>query len=75
MRPLGTAFLCLPETFLRISLTKSGNGITARLTTKSNFCFSSSARSCLHVTLFNPKAAAISEATFIFLPIESINKN
>ena len=42
--PLGNAFCCLEEMFLRIIFSRSVSGITARLTTKSNFPFSSSAR-------------------------------
>ena len=42
--PLGNAFCCFGEMFLRIIFSRSVSGITARLTTKSNFPFSSSAR-------------------------------
>ena len=69
--PLGNAFCCLEEMFLRIIFSRSVSGITARLTTKSNFPFSSSARAWRKVTFFSPMLLAISEATRTFFPMLS----
>ena len=69
--PLGNAFCCFEEIFFLIILIKSAKGITARLTTKSNVRFSSSARAWRNVTFFSPIAFATSVATRTFLPILS----
>lgn len=73
--PLGNAFCCLGEMFLRIIFSRSVSGITARLTTKSNFPFSSSARAWRKVTFFSPILLAISEATRTFFPMLSTRWN
>ena len=52
INPLGNALICSFFIFLRTIFTRSARGITARLTTKSNSCFSSSARALAESYVF-----------------------
>ena len=75
MTPLGRALRCWRLMFLRTIFIRSGRGITARLTTKSNLPRSSSPRKCSGVQFFSPMALLTSCATRIFLPVPSISLN
>ena len=75
MMPLAIELCWFFEIFLRTIFTKSGRGMTARDTIKSNFPFSSSPRSCAVSTFSSPIAFIISRATFTFLPVPSMRRN
>lgn len=65
-KSVGQCILLFRRDILLIILIKSAKGITARLTTKSNVRFSSSARAWRKVTFFSPMAFATSVATRTF---------
>ena len=73
--PLGRALCCSLLMFLRTIFTRSGRGITARLTMKSYLPFSSSPRRWAGWQFFSPMALATSCATRIFLPVPSMSLN
>lgn len=68
---MGKEFICREEMFLRQSLTRSGRGITALLTTNSTFSLHSAMSPCRKLTLSSLVSAAISEATRSFLATRS----
>ena len=71
INPLGNALICSFFIFLRTIFTRSARGITARLTTKSKSCFSSSPRQWRKDTFSSPIASATACPTLIFFPMLS----
>lgn len=74
-KSVGESILLFGRDVFRIIFIRSARGITARLTTKSNVCFSSSARAWRKVTFLSPMALATSVATRTFLPMLSTRWN
>lgn len=74
-KSVGESILLFGRDVLPDNLYQVGKGITARLTTKSNVCFSSSSRAWRKVTFLSPMALATSVATRTFLPMLSTRWN